>query len=112
MGYSAKEKNLEISTGAMGDTDSSEAPGSSGGITPPILKQLADLQRRVVLLEGATERVEVRKAPASSASLTYIMQGMAHPGGYLGSNRPPKFKNNRDTWPFRQAKFTYFIGVK
>ena len=45
---------MEISSGAMGDTDSSEAQGSSGVITPAILEQLADFQRRVVLLEGAT----------------------------------------------------------
>ena len=73
----------------MGDTDSSEAQGSSGGNTPAILEQLADFQRRVVLLEGATPGDEVHEAPASSPSLAPVVKGLAHPGGYLGSNRPP-----------------------
>ena len=80
----------------MGDTDSSEAQGSSGGITSAILEQLADFQRRVVLLEGATPGAEVREVPASSPSFAPVVQGLAHPGGYLGSNRPPKFNNKRD----------------
>ena len=44
----------------MGDTDSSEAQGSSGGITPAILEQLADFQRRVVLLEGTPPALIMR----------------------------------------------------
>ena len=75
----------------MGDTDSSEAQGSSGEITSAILEQLADFQRRVVLLEGATPGAEVREAPASSPSFAPVVQGLVHPGVYLGSNRPPKF---------------------
>ena len=103
---------MEISSGAMGDTDSSEAQGSSGVITPAILEQLADFQRRVVLLEGATPRAEVRKAPASSPSLAPVMHGLAHPGGYLGSNRPPKFNSKRDTGPLWKEKFTSFTSIK
>ena len=70
----------------MGETDSSEAQGSGGGITPAILEQLAGFQRRVVLLEGAAPGAEVREAPASSPSFAPVVQGLAHPGGYLGSN--------------------------
>ena len=83
----------------MGDTDSSEAQRSSGGITPAVLEQLADFQRRVVLLEGATPRAEVRGAPASSPSLAPVMQGLALLGGYFVSNRQPKFNSKKDTWP-------------
>ena len=50
----------------MGNIDLSETQGSSGGITPVILEQLAVLQRRVVLLKGATPEAEVRETPASS----------------------------------------------
>ena len=76
----------------MGDTDSSEAQGSSGGITSAILEQLADFQRRVVLLEGATPRADVREAPASPPSSAPVVQGLAHPGEYQGSYRPPTLK--------------------
>ena len=96
----------------MGDTDSSEAQGSSGGITPAILEQLADFQRSVVLLEGARPGAEVREAPASSPSLAPVMQGLSHPGGYFGSNRPPKFNSKTDTWPPWQAKLTSFTGIR
>ena len=101
-----------MSTGAMGDNDSNEAQGSSGGSTPVILKQLADFQRRVVLLEVATPGVEVREAPAPSPSLAPVMQGLAHPGGYLDSNRPPKFNSKRDTWLLWKEKFTSFTSIK
>ena len=59
----------------MGDTDSSEAQGGGGGITSAILEQLADFQRRAVLLEGATRGVKIREAPASPPSLAPVMQG-------------------------------------
>ena len=96
----------------MGDTGSSEAQGSSGGITSAILEQPADFQRRVVFLEGATQRAEVREAPASPPSLAPVMQGLAHPGGCSGSNRTPKFTSKRDTCPLWQANFTSFTGIK
>ena len=95
----------------MGDTDSSEAQGSSGGITPAILEQLTDFRRKVVLLEGATPGAEVREAPDSSPSLSPVVQGLAHPGRYLDSNRPPKFNNKRDTWPLMKEKFTSFTSI-
>ena len=96
----------------MGDTDLSEAHGSSGGITSAILEQLADSQRRVVLLEGATPGAEVREAPASSPSFAPVVQGLAHPGGYLGRNRPPDFNSKRDTWPLWEEKLTSFTSIK
>ena len=65
----------------MGDTDSSEAQGSSGGMTSAILEQLVDFLRKMVLLEGATPEAEVREATASSSSLAPVVQGLAHPGG-------------------------------
>ena len=40
------------------------------------------------------------------------MHGLGHRGGYFGSNLPPKFQNQRDTWPLWQAKFTSFAGNK
>ena len=112
VGFSAEKSKLEKSAGAMGGTDSSEAQGSSGGITPAILEQLADFQRRVVLLEGATPEAEVREAPASSPSLAPVVLGLAHPGGYFGSNRPPKFISKRDTWPLWKEKITSFTSIK
>ena len=76
------------------------------------MEQLADLQRRVVLLEGATPGAEVREVSASSTSVAPVVQGLAHPGGYFGSNRPPKFNSKRDTWPLWKEKFTSFTSIK
>ena len=66
----------------------------------------------MVLLEGATPGAEVREAPASSPSLAPVVQGLAHPGGYLVSNSPPKFDSKRDRWPLWKEKFTSLTIIK
>ena len=65
----------------------------------------------MVLLEGATPGAEVREAPAPSPSFAPVVQGLAHSGGYLGSNRPPKFNSKRDMWPLWKEKFTSFTSI-
>lgn len=67
------------------------------------MDQLADFQRRMVLLEGAILKVEVRHAP-TAPTLTPATQGLAHPGGCFGSNRPSELSIKRDTRPLWQAK--------
>ena len=81
-------------------------------MTSAILEQLTDFQRKVALLEGATPGAEVREAPASSPWLAPVVQGLVNLGGYLGSNRPPKFNSKRDTCPLWKEKFTSFTSIK
>ena len=85
--------------------------GAEAGLHPPFWSSWHTSRGEWFSWKGP-HRELVREAPASSQSFAPVVKGLAYPGGYLGSNRPPKFNSKRDTWPLWSEKFTSFTSIK